>query len=137
MAVWDANLMFRTTGSLTQSESKGPLTVHGMPLKGMSVRVSIPQAGGADDTILPKLYASTDGSTYNLVAQYREGAKKIGVAGGDLYMPIPYNVAPKGQKTYLKLELVVTGTTTNFGVVMAGIVMGGGASIDRSVSWTK
>lgn len=135
-AVMDSNLMFRTTGNLTQSESSGAITVHGTPIKGMSVQVEVPSANGANDTILPRLYASTDGSTYNVVSSWQGGATKIPTGGKTFILPFSL---PHGQKTYLKLELVVTAasTTTNFGAVKAGIVLGRGAEVDRSVSWTK
>jgi len=134
-AVMDSNLMFRTTGDLTQSESKGPVTIYGTPIKGMAVEVVVPEANGANDTVLPKLYASTDASTYNLIAQYDGGATKI-PTGGKIFI-VPFSL-PKGQKTYLKLELVVTAasTTTDFGAVKAGIVLGRGADVDRTVSWS-
>lgn len=133
-AAFDSNLMFRTTGDLTASESKGPLTIYGTPLRGMSVEVVVPEAFGANDTVLPKLYASTDGSTYNLFAQYSGGPTKIPTGGKTFLLPF---ALPPGQKTYVKLELVVTAasTTSDFGAVKAGIVLGGGADIDRTVDW--
>lgn len=134
MSAFDANLMFRTTGTMTASESNGPITIHGTPIKGMAVRIEIPDAYGANDTILAKLYASADGSTYNVIAQNYDGAVKP-KGGKSLFVPF---ALPKGKKTYLKLELVATvaSTTANFGTVVAGIVLGGGANIDRGVDWT-
>lgn len=133
--MFDANLMFRTTGTLTATESKGPLTIHGTPIKGMAVQIEIPDAFGANDTILAKLHASTDGSTYNVIGQNFEGAVK---PKGGKTLIVPFAIPAPGKKTYLKLELVATvaSTTANFGAVVAGIVLGGGANIDRSVSWT-
>lgn len=133
-AAMDSNLMFRTTGALTQSESKGPITVYGTPLKGMTVEVTVPDAYGANDTVLPRLYASTDGSTYNLIASFKDGATKT--KGGKIFH-LPFAL-PAGQKNYLKLELLVTvaSTTISFGTATAGIVLGGGANPDRTVSWT-
>lgn len=130
---FDADLMFRTTGDLTQSESKGPVTVYGTPVRGMAVRVTVPEANGANDTILPRLHASEDGTNYYLISLLEGGAVKP-YGGKDLILPFSL---PKGQKTYLKLELLVTAlsTTTNFGAVTAGIVLGRGAEVDRSVSW--
>lgn len=134
MGAMDNDLMFRTTGDLTQSESDGPITIYGTPLRGMAVRVEVPDAYGANDTVLPKLYASTDGSSYNLLASYREGAVKV--KGGKTFL-LPFAL-PKGKKTYLKLELVVTvaSTTVSFGGARAGIVLGGGADIDRTTNWS-
>lgn len=128
--MFDANLMFRTTGSLTQSESLGPLTVYGGKIDGMAARVIVPTANGANDTILPKVYESADGSTYNLVAQHGKGAQKPTSAGMELIIPFPVRIG----KRYIKLELVVTAasTTTNFGTVIAGIVPNLGYEWDRS-----
>lgn len=132
--MFDSNLMFRTTGSLTASESGGPLTIHGTPIKGMAAKVVIPSSAsiGAADTIQAKLYASTDGSTYNVIAQ--TAVTTPGAATAQQFV-IPFSL-PKGQKTYLKLELIVTATTSAWGTVVAGLVLGRGAEVDRTVGWT-
>ena len=124
----DASLMFRTTGSLTATESLGPLTVYGGE-GDLAVRVTVPKGYGANDTILPKVHLSSDNSTYNLIAQYAKGATKPGSAGCDLM--IPFGV-PAG-KWYVKLELVVTAasTTSDFGVAVAGIVA------NQPYDWTR
>lgn len=134
MPAFDANLMFRTTATLTQDESLGPIVVYGGMRKGLAVRVVVPQGYGANDTILPKVYSSDDGSTYNLVAQYAKGAVKPGSTGLELIVPFP--VFPG--KRYIKLELDVTvaSTTPNFGTVMAGIIENPGHDWDRSTGVT-
>lgn len=134
MSAFDSTLMFRTTGDLSASESCGPVVVYGTPMRGMAVRVEVPKANGANDTVLPRLYASADNSTYNLIASYQEGAVKP-YGGKTLILPF---AVKSGEKVYLKLELVVTAasTTSDFGGVRAGIVMGGGAKIDRSTHWS-
>lgn len=120
MPAFDANLMFRTTGNLTQDESCGPLTVYGGQRRGLAVRVVVPSANGANDTILPTVYRSTDGSTYYAIAKYVKGATKPG--SGSLDMIIPFFLPPG--KNYVKVELdgTAASTTYNFGVVRAGIV---------------
>lgn len=130
MPVYDANLMLRTTGSLTASESVGPLTVWGGIHKGLAVRAVVPSSFGINDTVLPKVYISDDNSTYNLVAQYADGASKI-PTGGKVFI-VPF-VMPPG-KHYVKLELVVTAasTTSTYGVVTAGIVINPGFDWERS-----
>lgn len=137
MAAKDSDLMFRTTGTLTQSESMGPLTIHGTPPQGMSVEVIVPSAFGANDTVLPRLYMSDDGSTYTLTHTFIGGAQKPGTAGSIMHLPF---FIPMGKKKYLKLELVVTiaSTTANLGVAIAGLVLGMlGGEIDRTKNWTK
>jgi hypothetical protein len=126
----DANLMFRTTGTLTQDESLGPIVVYGGMRHGLAVRTVVPQGYGANDTVWPKVYLSADGSTYNLVAQHAKGAQKPGSTG--LHLITPFAVPPG--KWYVKLELDVTvaSTTANFGVVTAGIVENPGYDWDRS-----
>jgi len=131
-ALFDSNLMFRTTGNLTVSESCGPLTVYGTGIKGMAVEVIIPSAN-LNDSVLPVLYTSADATTYYVLAKYKNGAVNCN-GGKTLYLPF---VIPKGEKRYLKLELSVSinSTTGVFGACRAGVVVGGGASIDRSVDW--
>jgi hypothetical protein len=130
--MFDANLMLRTTGTLTQDESVGPVTLYGGDIKGLAARVVVPSAYGANDTVLPKVYASTDGSTYNLVAQHAAGAVKPGSTGTKLIVPFQL---PPG-KWYVKVELDVTvaSTTPNFGVTLVGIVQNPGFAEDRSTA---
>lgn len=134
---WDANLMLRTTGNLTQNESDGPLTVWGGIREGLAVQVWVPSANGSNDTILPKVYHSLDNSTYNLVAQYAKGATKVPSADGaaGLALIIPFPVVPG--KQYIKVELIGTAasTTYNFGVVVAGIVPNPGMDYERANHW--
>jgi len=131
--MFDSNLMFRTTGNLTVSESCGPLTVYGTGIKGMAVKIIIPSANLAD-SVLPVLYTSSDATTYYVLAKYIDGAV-LCTGGKELYLPF---VIPKGEKRYLKLELSVSlnSTTGVFGACRAGVVLGGGADIDRTVSWS-
>lgn len=126
---FDANLMFYTEKDVTASESSPVLTAWGQIKEGLAVRVLVEDAFGANDTMLPKVYVSSDGSTYNLVAQARQGAVKP--KGGYEWM-IPFPV-PAG-KTYVKLELVVTAasTTSLFTDVVAGIVPNVGGVFDRA-----
>ena len=133
--MFDNSLMFRTAGEgdLTAAESGGPVTIYGTPIKGMSVKVVVPGANGADGTFDAKLYASTDGTNYNVIARSQEGPSHKPGTDGHTYI-IPFSL-PKGQKTYLKLELEGTDTTTNFGAVVAGLVLGRGAEVDRDVDW--
>lgn len=132
--MFDSNLVFRSTGDLTESESLGPLTIYGTPIKGMAAKVIVPNAL-LNDTVLAKLHASTDGTNYYVLASYKDGAVKT-IGGKELILPF---ALPKGQKTYLKLELsvLIASTTATFGAVRAGLVLGGGAHVDRTVSWTK
>jgi hypothetical protein len=129
MSAFDKLLMLRTTGTLTAAESVGPATIYGGRRKGYAARIIVPSGYGANDTIHPKVYTSTDGSTYNLVAQFAGGTNKPGTAGLDLIVPF----TPPPGKTYVKVELIVTvaSTTPSFGVVLVGIVDNPGFGQDR------
>jgi hypothetical protein len=128
MSVFDANLMLRTTGTLTADESVGPVTIYGGRRKGYAARIIVPSAYGANDTIQAKVYTSTDGSTYNLIAQ-SVGAVKPGSTGVELIVPF----TPPPGKTYVKVELDVTvaSTTATFGTTMVGIIDNPGFAQDR------
>jgi len=129
---FDDELMFLTGADLTADGSHGPLTVYGQIEKGLAVRVVVEDAYGANDTMLPKVHISADGSTYNLVAQAHEGA--VAVDGGYEFM-VPFPV-PAG-KWYVKLELDLTiaSTTPLFTDVFAGIVPNVGQPFDRTSNW--
>jgi len=130
MPILDATLMLRTTGNLTQSESNGPVTLWGGDKDGAAFRTVVPSANGANDTVWPKVYYSTDGSTYRLIAQNPKGAQTIPSGGRVFITPFPLFVG----KGYYKQELVVTvaSTTVNFGAVTAGYVDNPGFEWDRS-----
>ena len=130
---FDANLMMLTSGTVTASKSVGPVTIYGTPIHGIAVRANVPSASGADDTVLVKVYASTDGSNYSVISQQRAAVKPYG-GGKDIIVPFH---APHGQKTYVKAELVVTATTpaTGFGSVDVGIVPIT-AEFDRTTNWS-
>lgn len=131
MPVFDSSLMFRTTGNLTQNESKGPVTVRTTGIQGLAVRVVVPAGTyGASDTILPRVWASDDNSTYSLAASYENGAQTVGAGGKEMIVPIV------AEAKYLKLELLLTATTTNFGAVVAGLVQGVGYDWTRAVDWS-
>ncbi len=134
MPLFDANMMIRTTGTLTQSESGGPVKVYGGQRKGYAIRAIIPQGYGANDTVLLRAYLSADGSTYNLAASHAKGAQKPGTAGLDLILPVPIPPGP----WYIKSELVVTvaSITPNFGTATVGVVENPGFGWDRSTDAT-
>jgi len=136
MPAFDDELMLRTTGNLTVSESDGPVTIYGgTPVAGLAVRVTVPTAFDDDDTLLAALYASQDNSTYNLIAQYQGGAEDT-FKTNPRDLIIPFALPP--DKWYLKLELIVTSTTAanvNFGAVSAGIAEGFGGDFTRAVSF--
>lgn len=134
MPLFDNNLMLRTTGNLTGNESVGPVTLKGgTKSKGLAVRVQVPAATsiGADDTLLAKVYASYDGSTYNVIAQWKKGATKVGASGYEMIVPFAIN-----SKVYVKVELLMTATTTNFGAVQVGIVQNVGYEWDRNTHFS-
>lgn len=129
---FDAELMFDTGTDLTADISYDAIEVWGQIEKGMAVRVVVEDAFGANDTMLPKVHVSTDGTNYNMVIEAIDGAVKV--KGGYEFM-IPFPVFPG--KTYVKLELdlTVASTTAEFKDVYAGIVPNVGQPFDRTSNW--
>lgn len=131
MPVFDANLMLRTTGNLTVSESSSGVTIRGTPVKGMAVKVSVPTAFADLDQIQVKVYDSADNSTYNLLSQ---SLVKTGMNTNPRDIVVPFFTPRK----YVKAELVVTSTTAaniNFGAVVAGVVLNAGGEWTRAESF--
>lgn len=131
MPVFDANLMLRTTGNLTVSESSSGVTIRGTPVKGMAVKASVPTAFADLDQIQVKVYDSADNSTYNLLAQ---SLVKTGMNTSPRDITVPFFTARK----YVKAELVVTSTTAaniNFGAVVVGVVLNAGGDWTRAESF--
>ncbi len=132
MPVFDSNLMFRTTGALTQSESSAGLKIFGTGLQGLAARVVIPSSAGTTTSILPRYYGSADNAAWNLIAAHPGGAHTI-LAGGNLELITPIVTNLK----YVREELVVTGTTPNFGTVRSGLVTNVGFDWDRSIDFSS
>jgi hypothetical protein len=130
---FDAELMFRTTGDLTQDESSGALIVYGGIRKGLAAQIVVPTAHGANDTFEANVYRSTNGSTYNLVASYAGGVIKPNADGNVLIVPFP--VLPGKQYYKLELKGTAASTTFNFGAVVAGIIPNPGYDYDRTHHW--
>lgn len=131
MPAFDANLMFRTTGNLTNSVSPTTLTVRGTGIKGMAVRVAVPTAFHDDDTLTAKVYVSDDASNFDLLAQ-SDNYATLNSNPRDIIVPVITD------RKYVKLELVPTSTTAaniNFGAVQAGLVVNVGYNYDRSLSF--
>jgi hypothetical protein len=126
MPVFDKDLMFRTTASLTASETSAALTINGVPISGMAARVVVPAAFSDDDTLQIKVKYSAAGSTYTILGNSM-------VLTGFKTNPRDVIVPLVGNYKYVKLELVVTSTTAaniDFGTVEAGVV--GGVNRDWS-----
>jgi len=132
MPVFDVKLMFVSTGTITTSESNGPVIIRGTGIKGLSARVCVPSSAETNASILARYWYSDDNSTYYLAATYHSGAQSLAKNGSppplELITPIVTD------KKYVKEELVVVGTTaTDFGAVKSGLVMPVGYPFDREV----
>ena len=129
---FDAELMFATGADVTADVSYDAIEVWGQVEKGMAARVVVEDAFGANDTMLVKVHTSTDGSTYNLVAQNVEGAVKVD-GGYEFLVPFPVQAG----KNYVKVELDITAasTTSKFDDVYAGIIPNIGPGFDRQSHW--
>jgi len=113
---FDNELMYRTTGSLTTNASLGPVTHRDTGIRGMGVRISVPSSTEATAELLARVWVSADNSTYTLKCTAEAGYQ---TASGGLEFYIPLSTTKK----YSKLELLVSGTTPNFGAVQAGLVL--------------
>ena len=135
MTAFDNDLMFRTSGNLTQSESSGAIKLRSTPVHGMAVRVNVPSSTGTTNTLLPRVLVSdTDAAgSYTLAAQYEGGAQQVADAGSDEFI-VPFATSKK----YVKLELVIAGSTgtPNYGAVVAGLVLQAGYDWSRSVDFS-
>lgn len=132
MSAFDNNLMLRTTGNLTVSETSGALTIRGTPVRGMAARVSVPTAFADGDTIQAKVKTSDDDSTYTVIAQ-SEVLSSFNTNPRDIIVPFT------SVRKYVKTELVVTSTTAaniNFGAVKSGIVLNTGFAFDRTAGFS-
>lgn len=129
MPAFQEELMFRTTGDLTVAETSAALTIYGTSIKGMAARIVVPGSTdlGAADTLQAEYHGSADGSTYHLFATSEAVAALV--AGGEIITPIVCTYK------YIKEELIVSATTTNFGAVVSGLVTGVGFNWDRAVSF--
>lgn len=132
MAVFDNDLMFRTTGALTAKETKGPIILRGTPVKGLTVRISVPANASTTKTLTAQLYVSNDNSTYVPLTPYESNPVTIAAAAGaDLILPLATS------KKYVKLEIVPGGGAGGCGVVVAGIVPSAlGFDFKRTVDWS-
>lgn len=131
MPAFDNDQMFRTTGSLTTKETKGPLTIRGGPVSGLAIRVSVPSNASTTKTLAMAAYVSDDNSTYVLGQTYEGGTKTLAAGvSGDYIIPLVT------AKKYVKLELAPGGGTGGLGTVVAGLVEGVGFDWSRSVDWT-
>jgi len=128
MPTFDANLMTRTTGDLTQSESSSGVEIRGTPIHGMAAYFVLPSTVGTTTDVLPRVWVSDDDSTYVLAASYPGGAQSWASGGKE------FVVAFVSDKKYVKTELVINGTA-NFGAAKAGIVLNVGYDWTRAVSF--
>lgn len=118
MPAFDDLLMFRTTASLTASETSAAVTINGVPINGLAARVVVPTAFSDDDTLQVKVKYSAAGSSYTIEGQ-------TAALTGFKTNPRDVIVPVVGNYKYVKLELIVTSTTPaniDFGAVKAGVV---------------
>lgn len=127
---FDDQLMYRSSGdgNLSSNESAGPVTHRDTGVRGMGVRITVPSSTEASAEIAAKVYVSDDNSTYTVAAQLEGGYQAPGTGGAEYYIPL------STKKKYSKVELLVSGTTTNFGAVRAGLVAEQ-RGLDRSVNF--
>jgi hypothetical protein len=127
MPVFDAELMFRTTGNLTTSESSSGLKIHGTPIRGMAAYFVLPSSTGTTNNVTVKVWASEDDSTYRILATY-PGAPRSWASGALTEKDGTFVVPIVTTMKYVKSEIVIAGSTgvPNFGVAKAGVIVGVG-----------
>jgi len=133
MPVFDARLMFISSGNLTAAGGTYPSTgikTFGTPNKGAAVLINIPSFPGTRAKLTMNVQVSKDNSTFVTVASYHGGVQSF-VSGTAKQFVIPF--AQPADKPYVKLNLAVATATTgqSFGAVKAGIVERVGADWER------
>jgi len=131
MPVFDANLLFRSSGNLTQTETSSGIKVRGLGIEGLAVRVSIPTNTGTTNALLAKIQASDDNSTFFDIASYPSGAVSWASGAKEWIIPVVTD------KKYVRLVLEASGSTgtPNWGVVVAGLVPQVGWDYTRAVDF--
>lgn len=114
---FDNLLMFFTNTTVTVNVSSGAKQINGTPSEGLGVRISVPTATHANDTLQGRVWVSADNVTYRVAST--SVAKAALTSGGDIIFSFQ---APKSEAKWAKLELILAGTTKAFGQVKAGIV---------------
>jgi hypothetical protein len=119
---FDSELMFRTTGDLTEDEAG---TYVAVPEGGeMRLRVVVPEMAEANDTIVVTVSLSDDGTNPLEVITMPTITKAAVDAGAhDFFLPI------KTRRAYIKVAFDITdadsGSDFDAGVVLAGLVPAG------------
>ena len=135
MPVFDAKLMFISSGTLTNSQSNGGLRIRGTGQKGLAGRVTINASAESSASVLPRYWVSKDDSTYYLAAVYQSGAQSLNKNGS----PTPLELITPiiTDREYVKEELVVVGTTaTSFSGIKSGLVFNVGYDYSRKIAFT-
>jgi hypothetical protein len=131
MPTFDSDLMTRSTGNLTQSESSSGKKIRGTGVKGMAAYIVLPSTTGTSNQVLPRVWVSDDDSTYRLAATYPGGPQSWASGGKEFVVPFATD------KKYALTELVISGSTgtVNYGAVKAGFVLGVGYDWNRAVAF--
>jgi hypothetical protein len=82
--------------------------------------------------LLVAVQLSTDNTNFYTVAQNVGGARSALASDGEVWV-VPF-VVPAG-RYYARVAFTVTGSTPNFGAVVAGIIPNPGAEYDRKEHW--
>lgn len=116
-AMYDTQLFFRnTTDSLTATETSAALTINGTPSQGLAVVIDIPKKS-VGDTVQALLDHSTDASTYTTLATFETVASVAAASTVPFKLVRRFNTRNK----YVRLRLLVAGTSPDFGAVSARI----------------
>lgn len=131
MPAFDAQLMSRTTGNLTTTESGAFKEIRGTGIHGMSARVVVPTAYHDNDTLYVQVITSADGTNSDEIIQ-SDTLKTFKTNPRDVYVPFVTT------RKYAKILLRPGSTTAaniNFGAVKAGFVAGSGFDWTRAVAF--
>lgn len=129
IGAFDNDLMFFTNVAQTDSVSSAAIKVRGFPIRGMSARILIPTATDTTTTIMPRFWVSGDDSTYYLSSQWPGAFTYPTTEAQEVALAIDGSNLDDAK--YVKLELLVVGSTGVFGTVIAGLVTKQGGQTDN------
>lgn len=114
---FDAAQMFKSSGNVTKSGSSSAIKVRTTPFSGMAALIHLPTSPDATTTLLIRVLASDNGTTYKEIARDEEpGTHSTGIGHS---IVIPFGT----RKKYVMLGWTISATgSANFGAVKAGLV---------------
>ena len=113
-SVFDSLLMFRVTTDavLSADETGDGIEINETATRGASAKIVVPSVSGTTPTATFKILSSDDDATYVEIAR-SEAVNAVG----------EYVIGFTTQRKYVRMDIALTGTLPNFGVVEAGVCL--------------